>query len=151
MFTNFVLYKINYCNTVLYCNKMMSYFYEFHLFLLEWYWFPIVFYADRKGLENPKAVETIQDRLIEALKLQICRNHSTEENLFGTTIVKLPQLRTLGVQHDEILEWYRAQWNRVRLPPLFSEIYDISKHEEDMWCLCSTFSGRLHHFYLLCE
>lgn len=87
---------------------------------------------DRKGLENPKAVETIQDRLIEALKLQILRNHSTEENLFGTTIVKLPQLRTLGVQHDEILEWYRAQWNRVRLPPLFSEIYDISKHEEDM-------------------
>ena len=87
--------------------------------------------SDRRGLEDSRAVEQIQDRLIEALKLQICRNHSTEENLFGTTIVKLPQLRTLGVQHNEILEWYRAQWHRIRLPPLFSEIFDICKHEED--------------------
>lgn len=104
---------------------------------------------DRKGLENPKAVETIQDRLIEALKLQILRNHSTEENLFGTTIVKLPQLRTLGVQHDEILEWYRAQWNRVRLPPLFSEIYDISKHEEDVWHHVQLSRGDFHHFLFM--
>lgn len=87
--------------------------------------------SDRHGLADGKAVELIQDKLIEALKLQISRNHSTEENLFGTTIVKLPQLRTLSVQHNEILQWYRNLWYKVKLPPLFSEIYDIPKQEED--------------------
>ncbi|KAJ8299213.1 hypothetical protein KUTeg_023273 [Tegillarca granosa] len=87
--------------------------------------------ANRHGLADSKAVELIQDKLIEALKLQISRNHSTEENLFGTTIVKLPQLRTLSVQHNEILQWYRNLWYKVKLPPLFSEIYDIPKQEED--------------------
>ncbi|XP_033751290.1 ecdysone-induced protein 78C-like [Pecten maximus] len=86
---------------------------------------------DRRGLGDMKSVEKIQDKLIEALKLQICRNHSTEENLFGTTIVKLPQLRSLGSQHSDIIQWYRAQWQRIRLPPLFSEIYDIPKHADD--------------------
>ncbi|XP_069133665.1 ecdysone-induced protein 78C-like isoform X2 [Argopecten irradians] len=86
---------------------------------------------DRRGLSDMKSVEKIQDKLIEALKLQICRNHSTEENLFGTTIVKLPQLRSLGSQHNDIIHWYRSQWQRIRLPPLFSEIYDIPKHADD--------------------
>ncbi|KAL5007850.1 hypothetical protein ScPMuIL_016656 [Solemya velum] len=86
---------------------------------------------DRHGLLDPKSVEKIQDKLIEALKLQIARNHVTEENLFGTTIVKLPQLRSIGAQHNELLDWYRSQWQKVRLPPLFSEIYDIPKHDDD--------------------
>ena len=76
-----------------------------------------------------KAVETIQDKLIEALKLQLTRNHSTEENLFGTAIVKLSELRALGSHHNELLQYYRANWHRSKTPPLFSEIYDIPKNE----------------------
>lgn len=45
--------------------------------------------------------------------------------------MKLPELRTLGSQHNELLRWYRAQWHRVELPPLFAEIYDIPKTAED--------------------
>ncbi|XP_052067616.1 ecdysone-induced protein 78C-like [Mytilus californianus] len=86
---------------------------------------------DRRGLQGPKYVESIQDKLLEALKLQISRNHSTEENLFGNTIVKLPHLRTVGIQHNEILEWYRSHWEKVKLPLLFAEIYDIQKHEDE--------------------
>lgn len=87
--------------------------------------------SDRRGLQGPKYVESIQDKLLEALKLQISRNHSTEENLFGNTIVKLPHLRTVGIQHNEILEWYRSHWEKVKLPLLFAEIYDIQKHEDE--------------------
>ncbi|ESO91576.1 hypothetical protein LOTGIDRAFT_122023 [Lottia gigantea] len=86
--------------------------------------------ADRPGLSDSKGVEQIQDKLIEALKLQVSRNHSTEENLFASIIMKFPELRTLGHQHNELLKWYRVQWNRISLPPLFAEIYDIPKQED---------------------
>ncbi|XP_046360675.1 ecdysone-induced protein 78C-like [Haliotis cracherodii] len=88
--------------------------------------------ADRQGLSDSKSVEKIQDNLIEALKLQVSRNHSTEENLFASIIMKLPELRTLGSKHQETLKWYRGHWEHVALPPLFSEIYDIPKAEEDV-------------------
>ena len=88
--------------------------------------------ADRQGLSDNVGVERIQDRLIEALRLQVTRNHSTEENLFPSIIMKLPELRTLGAQHNEILRWYRARWQLVELPPLFAEIYDIPKSAEDL-------------------
>lgn len=84
---------------------------------------------DRHGISDMKAVETIQDKLIEALKLQVTRNHSTEENLFGTAIVKLSELRALGSHHNELLQYYRANWHISKTPPLFSEIYDIPKNE----------------------
>ena len=86
---------------------------------------------DRQALSDPQGVERIQDRLIEALRLQVTRNHSTEENLFASIIMKLPELRTLGSQHNEMLRWYRARWQHVELPPLFAEIYDIPKSAED--------------------
>ena len=87
--------------------------------------------SDRHALSDTKSVEKIQDKLIEALKLQVSRNHSTEENLFATIIMKLPELRTLGAQHNELLKWYRQQWGQVNLPPLFAEIFDIPKCEEE--------------------
>lgn len=87
--------------------------------------------ADRQGLTNVKGVELIQDKLIEALKLQISRNHSTEPHMFANILMKLPELRMLGSKHGDQLAWYRINWNQLRLPPLFAEIYDIPKSEED--------------------
>lgn len=84
---------------------------------------------DRHGIRDGKGVETLWEKLIEALKLQLKRNHSTEENLFGTALVKLSELRTLGSHHNELLQYYRANWHRCKIPPLFSEIYDIPKNE----------------------
>lgn len=78
-----------------------------------------------------KGVELIQDKLIEALKLQISRNHSTEPHMFANILMKLPELRMLGSKHGDQLAWYRINWNQLRLPPLFAEIYDIPKSEED--------------------
>ena len=72
----------------------------------------------------------MQDKLIEALSLQITRNHSTEPSLFGNVLMKLPELRTIGANHNGLLEYYRLHWASLRLPPLFAEIYDIPKNEE---------------------
>ncbi|XP_060566018.1 nuclear receptor subfamily 1 group D member 1-like, partial [Ruditapes philippinarum] len=84
---------------------------------------------DRHGIRDMKAVENLWEKLIEALKLQLKRNHSTEENLFGTALVKLSELRTLGSHHNELLQYYRSHWHRCKIPPLFSEIYDVPKNE----------------------
>lgn len=89
----------------------------------------LFFISDRHGIRDPKAVEIMWDKLIEALKLQLKRNHSTEENLFGTALVKLSELRALGSHHNELLQYYRGNWHRCKISPLFAEIYDIPKNE----------------------
>lgn len=78
-----------------------------------------------------KAVERMQDKLIEALKLQISRNHSTEPHLFANMLMKLPELRMLGSKHGEQLNWLKVHWQQIRLPPLYAEIFDIPKVEDD--------------------
>ncbi|ELU17326.1 hypothetical protein CAPTEDRAFT_93472, partial [Capitella teleta] len=87
--------------------------------------------ADRTGLSDKKTVERIQDKLIEALKLQISRNHALEPNLFASILMKIPELRTLGAKHTDQLSWFRKNWHCLHLPPLFAEIYDVPKLEAD--------------------
>ncbi|XP_064635746.1 ecdysone-induced protein 78C-like [Lineus longissimus] len=87
--------------------------------------------SDRAGLTDSKAVELIQDKLIEALKVQITRNHSSEPNLFGSIMMRLPELRTLGASHNEHLNYFRENWQHLKLPPLLSEIFDIPKHDDE--------------------
>ncbi|VDP36941.1 unnamed protein product [Soboliphyme baturini] len=51
---------------------------------------------DRVGLSDARAVEAQQEKLIEALKLQLSRNHSSDPQLFSNLIMKLSELRTVG-------------------------------------------------------
>ena len=88
-----------------------------------------MFLSDRHGIRDAKSVEGMWEKLIEALKLQLKRNHSTEENLFGTALVKLSELRALGSHHNELLQYYRSNWHRCKISPLFAEIYDIPKND----------------------
>lgn len=68
---------------------------------------------------------------MEALKLQIGRNHPSESHIFSTLIMNIPELRSLGSKHVEHLQWFRANWTRLKLPPLFAEIFDIPEWEEE--------------------
>ncbi|XP_071057425.1 ecdysone-induced protein 78C isoform X3 [Onthophagus taurus] len=88
--------------------------------------------ADRPGIMDVKAIEHHQDRLIEALKVQVGRNHASEPQLFSNVLIKLPELRNLGVKHAAHLDWFRVNWAKLSLPPLFAEIFDIPKTEEDL-------------------
>ncbi|XP_014261640.1 ecdysone-induced protein 78C isoform X2 [Cimex lectularius] len=85
---------------------------------------------DRPGVTDVKAVEHHQDRLIEALKLHLRR--STNGTDSSSVLAKLPELRALGAKHALMLEWFRLNWDKLRLPPLFAEIFDIPKSEEDL-------------------
>lgn len=88
--------------------------------------------ADRAAITDHKHIEQQQDKLMEALKLQVARNHASETHLFPNLIMKLPELRSLGVKHSEHLQWFRLNWAKLKLPPLFAEIFDIPKCEEDL-------------------
>ncbi len=35
-----------------------------------------------------------------------------------------------GAKHNEVLGWYRMNCRKLKLPPLYAEIYDIPKCEE---------------------
>ncbi|KAH9643532.1 hypothetical protein HF086_016739, partial [Spodoptera exigua] len=41
------------------------------------------------------------------------------------------EVRLLGTRHNVLLGWPREHWPRLLLPPLFSEIFDIPKQDED--------------------
>jgi len=42
-------------------------------------------------------------------------------------LARLGDIRAVGSRHAQRLDWLRERWPLVRLPPLFSEIFDIPK------------------------
>ncbi|CAH2009122.1 unnamed protein product [Acanthoscelides obtectus] len=88
--------------------------------------------ADRPGVSDVKAIERYQDRIVEALKVQVGRNHANEPQIFSNLLIKLPELRNLGAKHSAHLDWFRSNWTKLTLPPLFAEIFDIPKTEDDL-------------------
>lgn len=63
---------------------------------------------------------------------QVGRNHVNESQLFSSLLIKLPELRNLGAKHTAHLDWFRVNWAKLTLPPLFAEIFDIPKSEDDI-------------------
>ncbi len=53
-------------------------------------------FADRPGLSDPKMVEELQEKVIEAIKLQLSRSHSSNPQVFPNLLMKLSELRTVG-------------------------------------------------------
>ncbi|XP_076748900.1 ecdysone-induced protein 78C isoform X4 [Xylocopa sonorina] len=99
-----------------------------------------VLLGERPGLNDVKAVQRLQDRLLEALKVQALRNHTVSgetTSAGGCSSVssvsqRIPELRALGARHANLLDWFRRNWTKLKLPPLFAEIFDIPKCEEDL-------------------
>lgn len=99
-----------------------------------------VLLSERQGLNDVKAVQKLQDRLLEGLRIQNDRNHSLTNNTVpgsgsssGVSIAqRIPELRALGSRHANLLDWFRRNWAKLKLPPLFAEIFDIPKCEEDL-------------------
>ncbi|XP_018496937.1 ecdysone-induced protein 78C-like [Galendromus occidentalis] len=83
-------------------------------------------FSERTTLFDARTVEQCQARLVEALKLQVIRNHPSDQQLFSQIIAKLPELRQLGNRHADHLQWFRTRWERLsHLQPSFAEIFDI--------------------------
>ena len=99
-----------------------------------------VLLSERPGLNDFKAVQRLQDRLLEALNVQGARSDSTSSETTSSGICtgstgvsqRIPELRALGARHANLLDWFRRNWKKLKLPPLFAEIFDIPKCEEDL-------------------
>lgn len=97
-----------------------------------------VLLSERPGLNDVKAVQRLQDRLLEALRIQSGRNHSSVTEIAPVNgcpsgvAQRIPELRALGLRHANLLDWFRRNWTKLKLPPLFAEIFDIPKCEEDL-------------------
>ncbi|XP_037071417.1 ecdysone-induced protein 78C-like [Pollicipes pollicipes] len=87
--------------------------------------------SDRDGVSNHKLIDANREKLLEALKIQLARNHVSEQNIYNTLLLKLPELHALGRRHGEQLNWYRSRWRQLQLPALFAEIFDVPRHETD--------------------
>ncbi|BHF65408.1 hypothetical protein SprV_0200841800 [Sparganum proliferum] len=83
---------------------------------------------DRPGLSDPAKVATIQDRLLTALRLQMEKSSSPNGRL-AQVVLAINQLTSLGQAAQMSIRWYRENWYRTNLAPLYAEIYDVP-HEE---------------------
>ncbi len=53
--------------------------------------------------------------------------------MINAVLQKIVELRGLGHRHQSQLDWYRRRWSLlVHLPPLFAEMFDIPRSEEDL-------------------
>ena len=55
-----------------------------------------------------------------------------DTSIFQSLVNKLQDLRRLGGRHQAHLMWFRENWARLDLPPLFAEIYDIRQDESKL-------------------
>ncbi|KAH9414372.1 hypothetical protein DERP_012021 [Dermatophagoides pteronyssinus] len=89
----------------------------------------IILQSDRPQIYDVKAINKIQETIIAALKFQINKHRENEgsQTTFQKLIMKLNELRAIGSSHSLHLQWFRTNWSRLKLPPLFAEIFDIPK------------------------
>nr|ATB56339.1 E78 [Panonychus citri] len=87
---------------------------------------------DRYGVYDAKAIHRIEEKLYEAMKIQSARTRGFDSRYHENVVVKVPELRAIGIKHAEHLSWFRGNWTRLKLPPLFAEIFDIPKSEDEL-------------------
>ncbi|XP_055679851.1 ecdysone-induced protein 78C isoform X2 [Lutzomyia longipalpis] len=95
----------------------------------------ILLAVDRPGIVEPRAISRTRDRLSEALRMQIMQSRPDEAASMKLIVElndKIGELRTLSAKHCVHLNWIKTNWSIMRLPPLFAEIFDIPKCEEDL-------------------
>lgn len=95
----------------------------------------ILLAVDRPGVVEPRAISRTRDRVSEALRMQIMQTRPDESasmKLILELNEKITELRSLSAKHCVHLNWIKTNWSIMRLPPLFAEIFDIPKCEEDL-------------------
>ncbi|XP_044750697.1 ecdysone-induced protein 78C isoform X2 [Coccinella septempunctata] len=89
----------------------------------------ILFTPDRFGINDKKKIESLQDKLIQAMKFQVVRKFPEDTKIYMGLVSKMNDLRVLAAKFFVHLEWLQENWTRVTLPPLFAEIFDIPKED----------------------
>ncbi|XP_064598277.1 peroxisome proliferator-activated receptor delta-like [Liolophura sinensis] len=83
--------------------------------------------TDREGLQNPSKVEDIQSQLVDALRLELKRNHTKKPLLFGKLLLLIPDLRQIA--HEFAQNVHQKKFDKseslTKVLPLFREILDL--------------------------
>ncbi|XP_036446880.1 peroxisome proliferator-activated receptor gamma-like [Colossoma macropomum] len=82
----------------------------------------IILCGDRPGLVNAKAIEELQDEVLQALELQLKTLHPESPHLFAKLLQKMTDLRPLVAEHVRIIHLLKKTELDMCLHPLFKEI-----------------------------
>uniref|UniRef100_A0A336LTJ3 CSON004371 protein n=1 Tax=Culicoides sonorensis TaxID=179676 RepID=A0A336LTJ3_CULSO len=91
--------------------------------------------SDRPGITDQKSIIHARERIAEALRVQLIRsrsNSTTAVQILPALDAKIQELKSLGHRHSKHLDWLRTNWTLARLPPLFAEIFDIPKPDDEL-------------------
>ena len=88
----------------------------------------VVTAPNRKGLTDSTSVGQINKIVYAALELSVTQNRPDTPQLLPLLLKDYEDLLALGEELRQILPWFGARWQLMRLPPLFSEIFDMPKH-----------------------
>ncbi|KAK3547669.1 hypothetical protein QTP86_026919 [Hemibagrus guttatus] len=82
----------------------------------------VILCGDRPGLVNPKAIETLQDEVLQALELQLKVQHPESPRLFAKLLQKMTDLRSLVAEHVRNIHLLKKSEMDLCLHPLLLEI-----------------------------
>lgn len=87
----------------------------------------ILFVSDRHGLSDPKAVENLQNKIINSLRDHVTYNADAQRkpHYFTRILDKLPQLRSLSVQGLQRIFYMKLE-DLVPAPPLIERMFASS-------------------------
>ncbi|CAM9910968.1 unnamed protein product [Lampetra fluviatilis] len=83
----------------------------------------IILCGDRPGLLDVGPVERMQERVLQALDLQLRRSHPESAFLFPKLLQKLSDLRQLVAEHAQMVHDIRRTEADTAMPPLLQEIF----------------------------
>ena len=86
-----------------------------------------VYLLDRHGLSDPKAVENLQNKIINSLRDHVTYNADAQRkpHYFSRVLDKLPQLRSLSVQGLQRIFYLKLE-DLVPAPPLIERMFASS-------------------------
>ncbi|VDM97508.1 unnamed protein product [Thelazia callipaeda] len=82
-------------------------------------------------LERPQAILILREKVIQALKLQLSIERPEDPDLFRSLLVKRDVLQSIASRQRATLEWYRAHKDVIRLPEIFTDLYDFRSTKEE--------------------
>ncbi|XP_071500725.1 retinoic acid receptor alpha-like [Diadema antillarum] len=85
----------------------------------------VLFADDREGLQDVISVSRIQARLLQALRVEIMRNHRSDPHMFAKCLLLLPMLRTVDDFHNQFIIRLKLGSNNLPMPELYKEVYDL--------------------------
>ncbi|GAA6084447.1 peroxisome proliferator-activated receptor gamma-like [Tachysurus ichikawai] len=82
----------------------------------------VILCGDRPGLVNPKAIEALQDEVLQALELQLKVLHPESPRLFAKLLQKMTDLQPLVAEHVRNIHLLKKRELDLCLHPLLLEI-----------------------------